>query len=105
MRWPIQTCFEEGKQDLGMGDDEVRHWRGWHHHMTLCVLAHGFLVRTCRRLKKTAPALTIPPVLLRSVLPRPTLDVYSVLTIVAYWQHRNHAAYVSHRKHRLVLRH
>jgi SRSO17 transposase len=28
MRWPIETCFEEGKQYLGMGDYEVRSWRG-----------------------------------------------------------------------------
>lgn len=53
MRWPIETCFEDGKQYLGMGDYEVRSWRGWHHHITLCILAHFFLVRTCRRLKKT----------------------------------------------------
>jgi SRSO17 transposase len=52
MRWPIETCFEDGKQYLGMGDDEVRGWRGWHHHMTLCILAHFFLMRVCRRLKK-----------------------------------------------------
>ena len=53
MRWPIETCFEDGKQCLGMGDYEVRGWRGWHHHMTLCILAHFFLVRTCLKLKKT----------------------------------------------------
>ena len=52
MRWPIATCFEDGKQCLGMGDYAVRGWRGWHHHMTLCILAHVFLVRTCLRVKK-----------------------------------------------------
>jgi SRSO17 transposase len=52
MRWPIDTCFEDGKQRLGMGDDEVRSWRGWHHHMTVCVLDHFFLVRRPCRLKK-----------------------------------------------------
>ena len=56
MRWPLETCFEEGKQYLGMGDYEVRSWRGWHHHMTLCILAHFFLVRMHCRLKKTVPA-------------------------------------------------
>jgi SRSO17 transposase len=56
MRWPIETCFEEGKQYLGMGDYEVRSWRGWHHHMTLCILAHFFLVRMQQRLKKTRGA-------------------------------------------------
>jgi SRSO17 transposase len=53
MRWPIEICFEEGKQFLGLGDYEVRSWRGWHHHMTLCILDHFFLVRLRCRLKKT----------------------------------------------------
>jgi SRSO17 transposase len=52
MRWPIETCFEDGKQLLGMGDYEVRGWTGWDHHMTLVILAHFFLVRMCLRWKK-----------------------------------------------------
>ncbi len=54
MRWPLETCFEEGKQYLGMGDYEVRSWLGWHH-LTLCILAHFFLVRVQCRLKKSLP--------------------------------------------------
>lgn len=53
MRWPIETCFEVGKQELGMGDYEVRSWRGWHHHMTLVLLALGFLVRLQGRFEQT----------------------------------------------------
>jgi SRSO17 transposase len=49
MRWPIETGGEDGKQYLGMGDDDVRGWRGWQHHMTLCRLAHCFVVRVCLR--------------------------------------------------------
>jgi len=52
MRWPIETCFEDSKQLLGMGDYEVRGWVGWHHHMTLVILAHFFVVRLRLRLKK-----------------------------------------------------
>lgn len=52
MRWPIETCFEDSKQLLGMGDYEVRSWAGWHHHMTLVILAHFFVVRMSLRLKK-----------------------------------------------------
>jgi SRSO17 transposase len=52
MRWPIETCFEDGKQLLGMGDYEVRSFCGWHHHMTLVMLAHHFLVRLQSRVKK-----------------------------------------------------
>ena len=48
-RWPIATCFEDGKPLLGMGDDAVRSWIGWHHHMTLVILAHFFVVRMSLR--------------------------------------------------------
>jgi len=45
MRWPIETCLAECKGELGMDHDELGFWRGWHHHMTLVILAHHFLVR------------------------------------------------------------
>ena len=51
LRWPVETAIEEGKDGLGMDHYEVRSWRGWHHHMTECLLAHHFLVRCQQRLK------------------------------------------------------
>ena len=60
MRWPIETCFEDSKQLLGMGDYEVRSWTGWHHHMTLVILAHFFVVRMSLRLKKS-PSSDVAP--------------------------------------------
>ena len=56
MRWPIESSFELGKQEIGMGDYEVRSWRGWHHHMTLVLLAFGFLVRLTGRFEQTLRA-------------------------------------------------
>jgi SRSO17 transposase len=52
MRWPIETCFAECKGELGMAHYELRFWRGWHHHMTLVILAHHFLVRWQQRLNQ-----------------------------------------------------
>jgi len=51
-RWPIERAFEECKGELGMDHYETRTWRGWHHHQTLVILAHHFLVRLRVRLKK-----------------------------------------------------
>ena len=56
MRWPIESRFEVSKQELGMGDDEVRSWRGWHHHMTLVFLTLALLARLQGRFKKRASA-------------------------------------------------
>jgi hypothetical protein len=103
LRWPIETCFEDGKQYLGMGDYEVGSWCGWHHHMTLCI---GSLLSGSDKpaVKKTAPGLTVPQVqvLLLGVLPKRDFDTQAVLELVAYWQQRNYAAYVSHRKRRIT---
>ncbi len=52
MRWPVETAIEDGKDGLGMDDYMVRSWLGWHHHMTECILAHHYLVRVQKRLKK-----------------------------------------------------
>ncbi len=57
MRWPIETVIQEAKSELGMDHYAVRGWPGWHRHMTMCLLAHHFLVRARNRLKKTLPPL------------------------------------------------
>ena len=84
MRWPIETSFEDGKQLIGLGDYQVRSWTGWHHHMTLCILAHFFLVRLRVRLHDKAPALTLPQakLLLTGILPKREFDADWVLEVL-----------------------
>jgi SRSO17 transposase len=55
MRWPIERAIKEAKGELGMDHYEVRTWAGWHHHMTLTMLSHHFLVRLRLRMKKRLP--------------------------------------------------
>jgi SRSO17 transposase len=43
-RWPIETELETGKSDVGLDEYEVRSWPGWHHHITMCLLASAFLL-------------------------------------------------------------
>jgi hypothetical protein len=42
-------------------------------------------------------------VLLLAILPKRAFDAQAALALVTYWQQRNHAAYVSHRKRRIAL--
>lgn len=43
LRWRVERDYQEMKGELGLDHYEGRTWRGFHHHATLCALAHGFL--------------------------------------------------------------
>lgn len=43
-RWPIETEFQTEKGETGLDEYEVRSWPGWHHHITLALLAGAFLL-------------------------------------------------------------
>jgi SRSO17 transposase len=64
-RWAIEEGLEALKGEVGLDQYEVRHWDGWYRHITLCLLAHAFLVAT--RVQATAatapggPAVPPPP--------------------------------------------
>jgi SRSO17 transposase len=42
-RHGVEELLLEGNQEVGLSDYEVRSWTGWHHHMTLTLLALWFL--------------------------------------------------------------
>jgi SRSO17 transposase len=49
LRWRVEQDYRELKGGLGLDHFEGRGWVGWHHHMTLVSVAHGFL--TLERLR------------------------------------------------------
>jgi SRSO17 transposase len=63
-----EASNKEGKSEIGLGHYEVRSWVGWHHHMTLSLLALWFLASERSLGQKKTPALT--PSVLREVLSR-----------------------------------
>lgn len=50
-RHVVEELFERAKGEAGLADYEVRSWVGWHHHMTLALLASWFLELERRRFR------------------------------------------------------
>ena len=53
-RWLIERDYEELKQEVGLSHYEGRNWRGFHHHVSLCIAAYGFLVAERSRFSPSA---------------------------------------------------
>jgi SRSO17 transposase len=51
-RHGVEEVLQAGKGEAGLAHYEVRSWVGWHHHMTLSLLALWFLILEKRRLEK-----------------------------------------------------
>jgi SRSO17 transposase len=47
-RWPIESEFQTEKGETGLDEYEVRRWMGWHHHMTLALVAGAFLLQAAQ---------------------------------------------------------
>jgi SRSO17 transposase len=57
LRWRIEQDYRELKGALGLDHFEGRSFGGWHHHVTLVSVAHGFLtLERLRRPKQVASA-------------------------------------------------
>ncbi len=52
IRWWIEQGYQQLKDELGLDHYEGRSWQGWHHHVTMTMLAFGFLALEALYLKK-----------------------------------------------------
>ena len=62
-RWRVEQDYQQLKEELGLDHFEGRSWTGWHHHVTLVMIAHAFLRREQKRrasksIRKLAPDTT-----------------------------------------------
>ena len=61
-RHEIEQDYQQRKEELGLDHFEGRSWAGWHHHVTLVMLAYAFLQRERRqRWDKSALDTAAPP--------------------------------------------
>ena len=54
-RHGVEEVLQAGKGEVGLAHYEVRSWVGWHHHITLSLLALWFLILEKGRLGKKNP--------------------------------------------------
>ena len=60
LRWRIERDCQELRQEVGLGHYEGRGWRGFHHHVTLCFAAYGFLIAERATIAPSGPRSTTP---------------------------------------------
>ena len=78
-RFWIESALESSKGEAGLAHYEVRSWVGWHHHMTLALLASWFLVWERTRVGGKNPGGDSPanPADLQSVAPEAISEIGS----------------------------
>jgi len=52
IRWWIEQGYQQLKDELGLDHYEGRSWQGWNHHVTMTMLAFGFLTLETLYIKK-----------------------------------------------------
>jgi len=97
-RYWIEDCFERAKGKVGLDHYEVRSWRGWHHHITLCLLAIYFLVDEQRRLNRSTPALTLQQSAeaIGEILRNPEIDLKVLAWKITQRLRRNEQTRIDH---------
>lgn len=83
-RYWVERALEDAKGLAGLADYQVIGWRGWHHHMTMTMLAMLFLVTLRARLLPQAPMLTLQDAkqILEIVMPKKTLTLEEAIQII-----------------------
>lgn len=112
-RWSIESCFREGKEELGLDHYEVRGWRCVHRHFFVTQLSHLFCARV-RQEYDNAPGDHVDRITMEQI--RSAMDVWLDSADLPprcqrqrfereqekqeYYQRRNQQARASHTKTR-----
>ena len=93
-RYWIERALPQGNQDVGLGNYQVRGWRGWHHHLALVMMAMLFLLEERQLHHQTRPLLrgTDIRALLNHFLPRRDTTLEEVLRQMAVRHRKRQAA-------------
>jgi hypothetical protein len=97
-RYWVERALEDAKGEAGLDQYQVRGWRGWHHHMTVTLLAMLFLLQLTIRFSPKAPMLTLQDAreILETFLPRKS---YSPAEFIELIQQKHQARLSARRSH------
>ena len=99
-RFWIERMFEDGKGIAGLADYQVRSWTGWHHHMTMTILAMLYLMVLSIDLGKKVDFLTVQDVkeIFEVIMPKREVTSEELLTLLYEKHKRRLSARKSHHK-------
>lgn len=97
-RYWVERALEDAKGEAGLDQYQVRGWRGWHHHMTMTLLAMLFLLQLALKFRQKAPLLTLQDAreILEEFLPRKT---YSPKAFIELLRQKHTARFAARRSH------
>jgi len=83
-RYWVERAIEDAKGLAGLDEYQLIGWRGWHHHMTMTMLAMLFLVSLRKNLTSQAPMLTLQDAkqILEILIPKKNLTLEDVVKLI-----------------------
>ena len=105
-RYWMERTIEDAKGETGLADYQVRGWLGWHHHMTMSLLAMLFLLQLNLHWREKAQMLTVQDVreILEVILPKRKITPQEILKLIEQKHRaRDSAKRSHHRKYHLRI--
>ena len=99
-RYWMERAIQDAKGEAAMDEYQVRGWRGWHHHMTMTILAMLFLLELQLDWQPKAPMLTLRDVreILEVILPQRTITSKQILQLIEQKHKARRSARLSHQR-------
>lgn len=99
-RYWIERTFEDGKGIAGLADYQVRNWTGWHHHMTMTILAMLYLMMLSMDLGKKIEFLTVQDVkeIFEVIMPKRHVTSEELIQLILEKHKRRMSARRSHHR-------
>jgi SRSO17 transposase len=99
-RYWIERTFEDGKGIAGLADYQLRGWTGWHHHMTMTLLAMLYLLLLTMKLGRKAEFLTVQDAkeILEVVMPKRKITHEEIVQLILEKHKRRLSARQSHHR-------